>query len=69
MIENINKVPKSQWKKWTPQAQRVFNYLFEQMTLDQNLYLHPRGLQNPPEMWRTTAWNASWMAAEAVMVA
>ena len=66
-VENINKVPKSQWKKWSPQARRVFNYVYDLMLNDQELFLHPEALIQTDKHWTTTSWNAAWTAADAVM--
>lgn len=66
IVPNYNKVPKGQWKKWSPSAQRVFNHLFDMMTENQNLFRHPKGPLVDMKHFRTTAWNAAWEAAYAV---
>lgn len=63
---NIYKVPKSQWKKWTPHARRVFNYLYDLMLSNQDLFRHPNAPIRDAKLWKTTAWNAAWEAAYAV---
>lgn len=65
MVDNLYGVQKRQWKKWTPQAQRVFNYMYELMS-DQWLFIHPNAIEQVDKYWKTTRWNAAWMAAESV---
>jgi hypothetical protein len=61
--ENLYKVPKSQWKKWSPQARRVFNTVYDSMVLNQWLFKHPKAPDLDNLHWKTTAWNAAWIAA------
>lgn len=61
-IKNTHKVSKSQWKKWSHTARFVFNSTYELM-LDQSLFVHPKAVEVKAEHWKTTAWNAAWMAA------
>lgn len=63
-IDNTHKVPKRQWKKWGEAARRRFNQLFELMTDHQNFFTHPKAAEIPASHWRTTAWNAAFMAAD-----
>jgi hypothetical protein len=63
---NVNRVPVKQWAKWSPTARRVFNATHLAMTTDQDLFLHPKATPLPNTQWSTTAWNAAWIAAEAV---
>lgn len=42
MIENTHKVAKKQWRKWSEQAQAVFNEVYETMRDNQQLFLHPQ---------------------------
>lgn len=67
MPENLHKVPKSQWKKWTPQARRVFNAVYGMMYYNIHLFLHPESSIPYKGHWKTTSWNAAWTAADAVM--
>lgn len=64
---NTNKVPQKQWRKWTNQAREVFNSVYSQMRRDQAMFQHPNAKRQPREHWNTTAWNAAWTAADAVM--
>lgn len=64
MIDNIYKVSKKQWKKWNPQEQTLFNELHWYMIENQHLFKHPLGAAQVDKIWKTTAWNAAWMAAD-----
>lgn len=63
---NLHKVPKSPWKKWSAEAQNIFNEVYELMKTNQNLFSHPKAAVQQAEFWDTTAWNAAWTAADAV---
>lgn len=65
---NPYKVPKSQWRKWDLKAKSTFNRLFSFMYRNQDLFLHPKGAKAKakPAHWKTTAWNAAWIAADIV---
>lgn len=65
--DNVNKVPLKQWKRWTPAARKVFNETFETMNENQGLFQHPKTAAVPQAQWKTTAWNAAWTAADAVV--
>jgi hypothetical protein len=67
--DNINKVPLKQWKRWTPAARKVFNETYETMNANQGLFQHPKTAALPQAQWTTTAWNAAWIAADAVVAA
>lgn len=62
---NVYKVPLAQWRKWKAAERITFNYMFSLMTKNQDLFLTP-GAVVPKRSWRTTAWNASWIAADCV---
>lgn len=64
---NNHKVPLKHWRKWTPQARKVFNETYETMLENQGLFLHPKQATVPQAQWETTAWNAAWTAADAVV--
>lgn len=68
MIDNPNKVPQKQWKRWSDFSQELFNDLFAYMDQNQHLFTHPKTIQMPKEYWRTSAWNSSWMAADLVRI-
>lgn len=54
------------WSGWSETAQRVFNYLFWYMLQNQDLFKHPKAPLLEHEQWKTTAWNAAWVAANGV---
>jgi hypothetical protein len=62
----LSDVTKKQWSKWTLLQQFTFNDLFYVMLNNQKLFLHPKVIAVDPKLWRTTAHNAAWEAAEAV---
>lgn len=65
--DNTHKVPLKQWRKWTPAARKVFNETYDTMLNNQGLFQHPKTAAVPQAQWTTTAWNAAWTAADAVM--
>lgn len=62
--KNKNRVPVSQWRKWDEAERSLFNTLYSYMYDNMELFLHPK--QKAPEHlhWKTTAWNAAWIAAD-----
>lgn len=68
--ENKFRVPKKTWGSWTLVARHTFNKLYEHMTEVPDTYVHPNtillGLMPEDRLWKTTAWNAAWMAASIV---
>ena len=64
-VPNRNKVPLKQWKRWSEHARGVFNSLYETMMGDSSIFLHPKAPTPRPFHWKTTCWNASWIAADA----
>jgi hypothetical protein len=67
-IQNRHRVPAKQWRRWSEHARRVFNTVFQTMG-EQDLFLHPKATPAKREHWRTTRWNAAWVAADAAVVA
>jgi len=65
MARNVYKVHKSQWCKWSESARMAFNYVYSTMS-NQELFKHPKAPTIPAKQWRTTRWNAAWIAAEAI---
>jgi hypothetical protein len=65
-IQNVHGVAKRQWKKWDKLARYVFNETYELMINNQGLFKHPKDVPSDLEMWKTTAWNAAWIAADNV---
>lgn len=67
MIPNEHGVPKKQWAKWDEKARETFNLLYGTMIKSPDIFTHPDARQNlNPEHWQVTAWNVSWLAADAV---
>lgn len=64
--KNKHKVPKSQWKKWGAQGRETFNWLYSLMMDSPDLFNHPEAPKMKPAYWKTVAWNAAWLAAEAI---
>ena len=65
-MKNTHRVPAKQWYAWSLIARRVFNSVYEQMKLRQQVITHPDAPVIKPYHWRTVAWNAAWTAADAV---
>ena len=59
-------VPKKIWNKWTLVGRHVFNKTYEYMIKSPDHFRHPKDqvVEVVQEHWKTTAWNASWMAAD-----
>lgn len=63
---NKNRVPAKQWRKWSGMARWVFNDTYN------FIYNHEREMNHPKQPkhlllhWKTLAWNAAWIAADAV---
>jgi hypothetical protein len=51
---------------WSLEARRVFHYLYDFMMLNPASFLHPEADEIPEEHWKTIAYNAAWIAANAV---
>jgi hypothetical protein len=67
MERNRYRVPEKQWNKWSEAARRVFNEVYYTLTRNRQVrLLHPKTKPLPAEEWQTPAWNAAWIAADAV---
>ena len=65
MAKNVYNVPKKIWNKWSKPAQAVFNTTHKFYINNVDKMLHP-GMTTPrKDHWKTIAWNASWIAANA----
>lgn len=62
--ENINNVPKRQWRKWNQQSRYIFNSVYNQMSY-QHTVKHPQMDKMYDDYWNTIRWNAAWLAADA----
>ena len=60
---NTYRVPTSQWKKWDEVQRQIFNYIYDYMSMNQNLFKHPKAVIDTPYKWNTTAWNVAFIAA------
>lgn len=62
---NKFRVPKKAWGYWTLVARHVFNKTYQTMIESPDVFRHPEDQKTEivPEYWKTTAWNAAWMAA------
>lgn len=62
---NKFKVPQKTWGSWTLVARHVFNKTYETMLKSPDNFRHPDEAKTEivPQYWKTTAWNASWIAA------
>lgn len=65
-MRNVNRVPKKQWRKWSTQARSVFNAVYRFAMNNPRLMQHPAAPEPKPFHWKTVAWNAAWIAADAV---
>lgn len=63
---NDHAVPKKQWRKWGKIARQTFNGLYAEMMLCQRLFVHPKAVPVSDIDWKTTCWNAAWIAASTV---
>lgn len=64
-MENTNKVNRKVWKSWGEVGQAIFNQTYEWLVSNQALTIHPKQPPLPGEQWKTIAWNAAWVAADA----
>lgn len=62
---NLYHVPVKKWRKWAPKSRQVFNEVFSTMSRNQFTFLHPHQEKVSKRMWKTTSWNAAWIAADA----
>jgi len=63
---NVHRVPKKQWTRWSKEARRVFNAVYFVCYQSPWLLQHPKAPKLKPAHAKTTAWNAAWLAADAV---
>ena len=64
-MKNEFKVPLSQWRKWSATAKAVFNRVYDFAISNPTLMMHPKAEPLKPFHWKTVAWNAAWIAADA----
>jgi hypothetical protein len=66
MVENENRVPQKQWRKWSEKARQVFNEVYGAIYWNPRIIRHPKQEPMPDAHWKTLSWNAAWLAADAV---
>jgi len=59
-----NKYKVEVWTEWNEQQRRLFTELYERMVESPWAFQHPLAVAVEGGHWRTTAWNAAWMAAD-----
>jgi hypothetical protein len=64
--KNLNRVPKKQWRRWSGTARNIFNDVYSFMMKNPTNMLHPKAEKPKDVHWKTTCWNAAWIAADAV---
>jgi len=64
--DNIHKVSKRQWKKWTVDGRNVFNDLYSTSLKNEFIMNHPDNILLDDERWVTIAWNHAWLAADYI---
>jgi hypothetical protein len=65
-VANKYRVPAKQWKRWSKAARAVFNRVYDFAYNNECLMTHPGQDAAKPVHWKTIAWNAAWIAADAV---
>lgn len=65
-VKNTHRVPKAQWRKWPARARETFNYVYSLMYDNPRLFTHPKAVKEKAHIWKTTAWNTAWIAADCV---
>jgi hypothetical protein len=65
-VTNTHRVPVKTWRKWSEASQAVFLKVYGQMRAQPEYFWHPKAPAVGAAHWKTTAWNAAWIAAEAV---
>lgn len=63
--ENLHKVSKRQWKKWTVDGRNLFNDLYDTSLNNARIMTHPQDVI-VDEYWDTVAWNHAWLAADFI---
>lgn len=62
---NKHKVPVRNWCKWSVEARRSFNWMFENAKR-QELFAHTKANRMPAKHWQVIRWNMAWNAADPV---
>lgn len=64
-VQNRYRVPVKQWRKWSELARLSFNRSYSFIHDNQSIIIHPKAKTAKPAEWKTIAWNAAWIAADA----
>lgn len=64
--ENKFRVPIRQWRKWSLLARRAFNGVYSAMIESPWAFQPPSAKVTNGRAWKVTAWNAAWIAADAI---
>lgn len=67
VIRNRYAVQSKRWNKWSRAARSTFNDVFRLLLNQETANSAPDAPTVPREAWRTIAWNAAWIAADAVL--
>ncbi len=62
--KNLFRVHSSQWRKWSTAGHKTFNGLYSAMLTGSQHFAHPKQDKIPLRRWKTTCWNAAWIAAD-----
>lgn len=63
-VSNKHKVPKRAWDKWTRDAQKLFNSVYESLRPSMQAVMHhPDASPLPMKHWQVLRWNVAWTAA------
>ena len=66
MARNCYHVQKKVWSEWSKTAQAVFNRSYSFFIKNKETMFHPKAVAPNKVHYRTTAWNAAWIAANSV---
>lgn len=64
-MENKYKVPAKQWKKWNHLQKHIFERTYEALSVCGSI-IYPPGMKTTPKQIKVVAWNAAWLAADAI---
>ena len=65
MITNKYKCSNPIWKKFSPKAKEIFNYVYSSAIRNQEVVTHPKTITLSKEEWITIVYNMSCFAAWA----
>jgi phage tail sheath protein FI len=66
-VANKHKVQRATWRKWSEQARRTFNGLYDALPARRQwIVVSPDTPAIPQKQWQVLRWNVAWVAADAV---